>query len=250
VIARPHNQLPRCYRNDVPKPDGDTTCGRTPLIAKNAKRNSTSSNKGDALKQRAPALSDLQNTIDHIVPQVRGGTDAPANWQLLCGPCNSRKHAKQPTGLQHTLFDTPQSAISVALNRGSTGYVFTDDQRANMSAAQRKRYAEESTEQRLAHRQRQSKAQIARYIAMPREQRRKSARTTPREPDKTKLSASGRVAARRAKDVKLGLIASRDIDELCERHENGESFRMLAQYFGVSHARLCKQYHGRNRKRL
>ena len=30
-------------------------------------------------------------TVDHIVPQSRGGTDHPENLQLLCGHCNSVK---------------------------------------------------------------------------------------------------------------------------------------------------------------
>lgn len=30
-------------------------------------------------------------TVDHIVPQSRGGTDHPDNLQLLCGACNSKK---------------------------------------------------------------------------------------------------------------------------------------------------------------
>ena len=30
-------------------------------------------------------------TIDHIVPQSKGGTDHPANLQLLCNACNSKK---------------------------------------------------------------------------------------------------------------------------------------------------------------
>lgn len=36
----------------------------------------------------------LRYEIDHIVPLSRGGTDYPRNLQLLCGPCNSKKHAK------------------------------------------------------------------------------------------------------------------------------------------------------------
>ena len=30
-------------------------------------------------------------TIDHVVPQSRGGTDHLDNLQLLCGACNSLK---------------------------------------------------------------------------------------------------------------------------------------------------------------
>ena len=30
-------------------------------------------------------------TIDHMVPQSRGGTDHVGNLQLLCGACNSLK---------------------------------------------------------------------------------------------------------------------------------------------------------------
>ena len=32
--------------------------------------------------------------VDHIVPKARGGTDDMDNLQLLCGPCNRTKHAK------------------------------------------------------------------------------------------------------------------------------------------------------------
>lgn len=34
--------------------------------------------------------------VDHITPLSRGGTNWPHNLQLLCMPCNRKKHAKDP----------------------------------------------------------------------------------------------------------------------------------------------------------
>jgi 5-methylcytosine-specific restriction endonuclease McrA len=34
--------------------------------------------------------------VDHIQPLSRDGTDWPNNLQIVCGSCNSRKHAKDP----------------------------------------------------------------------------------------------------------------------------------------------------------
>lgn len=38
------------------------------------------------------------DTVDHIVPRRRGGTDAPGNLETMCRPCHSRKTAKEDGG--------------------------------------------------------------------------------------------------------------------------------------------------------
>ncbi len=37
-----------------------------------------------------------KGSVDHIVALSKGGTNWPSNIQLLCGPCNSSKHARDP----------------------------------------------------------------------------------------------------------------------------------------------------------
>jgi 5-methylcytosine-specific restriction endonuclease McrA len=34
--------------------------------------------------------------VDHVVPLLRGGTNDRLNLQILCQPCNQKKHAKDP----------------------------------------------------------------------------------------------------------------------------------------------------------
>ena len=42
-------------------------------------------------------------TIDHLVPQSRGGTDHPSNLQMLCGACNSLKGDREQSYLMARL---------------------------------------------------------------------------------------------------------------------------------------------------
>lgn len=35
------------------------------------------------------------NTVDHLIPRARGGTDDPANLVAACGTCNSRRGAEE-----------------------------------------------------------------------------------------------------------------------------------------------------------
>ena len=45
-------------------------------------------------------------TIDHLVPQSRGGTDHPDNLQMLCGACNSLKGDREQSYLVARLKET------------------------------------------------------------------------------------------------------------------------------------------------
>lgn len=42
---------------------------------------------------------DVMMTIDHVVAQSKGGTNAPHNKQMMCGPCNLDKGAKDMSEL-------------------------------------------------------------------------------------------------------------------------------------------------------
>ena len=53
-------------------------------------------NDPEAACASCSTTEDLQ--IDHILPWSRGGTNDPANLQILCGPCNRSKGARVPAG--------------------------------------------------------------------------------------------------------------------------------------------------------
>jgi 5-methylcytosine-specific restriction endonuclease McrA len=50
--------------------------------------------KGKCALCRVPLKTDFHR--DHIIPLSKGGTNWPRNIQLLCQPCNQRKHSKDP----------------------------------------------------------------------------------------------------------------------------------------------------------
>lgn len=41
-------------------------------------------------------LTKENSTIDHLIPQAKGGTNAPANLVLACQPCNNTKGNRTP----------------------------------------------------------------------------------------------------------------------------------------------------------
>lgn len=41
--------------------------------------------------------------VDHVISLARGGSNGPENLQLLCPPCNHRKHAKHPVDFMREL---------------------------------------------------------------------------------------------------------------------------------------------------
>ena len=42
-----------------------------------------------------PGCNKPSAEVDHIIPRRRGGTEDESNMQALCGPCHSRKTAKE-----------------------------------------------------------------------------------------------------------------------------------------------------------
>jgi site-specific DNA-methyltransferase (adenine-specific) len=78
--------LQTTYRDDVPR---RTDLGQVPPYRT---QKHTLFGKQEGLCAGCQILFPFRNfTIDHIVPQSRGGTDHLENLQLLCGACNSLK---------------------------------------------------------------------------------------------------------------------------------------------------------------
>lgn len=49
------------------------------------------------------SLANVREHIDHIQPIIRGGVGVRSNLQLLCQPCNNKKHAKDPIAFAQEL---------------------------------------------------------------------------------------------------------------------------------------------------
>lgn len=55
------------------------------------------------------------NTVDHILPQSRGGRDTWENTVAACSPCNSEKADRTPEEAGMTLWTTPEVPMRVYL---------------------------------------------------------------------------------------------------------------------------------------
>lgn len=60
-------------------------------------------------------------TLDHILPQSRGGQDEQENLATSCKPCNQRKGARSPDEARMPLLATP-SALRYGLDRAMMDY--------------------------------------------------------------------------------------------------------------------------------
>ena len=49
------------------------------------------------------------NTVDHVQPISKGGTDEPDNLVAACGKCNSKKSNKLP----HLFFEPVSTTVSI-----------------------------------------------------------------------------------------------------------------------------------------
>lgn len=58
------------------------------------------------------------DTIDHIIPQFRGGSHDPTNLVWACRSCNSSKGARTPAQAGMTLVMYPESVVSEPYDPG------------------------------------------------------------------------------------------------------------------------------------
>ncbi len=66
------------------------------------------------------------NTVDHLIPISKGGTDDASNMVAACNSCNSGKRDRLNVP-QNALKSAPRSAPRSALNDASRGRFFESD---------------------------------------------------------------------------------------------------------------------------
>lgn len=85
------------------------SCGRVGTVFK--AQNHTKGDKGQPHLNLFTADGVLM-TKDHILPKSKGGADHHSNYQTMCSPCNSRKGAKVPEGIDYVKSNSKQALPS------------------------------------------------------------------------------------------------------------------------------------------